>query len=178
MLELYCVRSRNQHCIKNIVERSGQQASEQHVAGEARSIPAQQHQFGNFKCLPSVYVGDIKGNAARDVADPVLVYLNHKVGRCKPDCGSFLHTGMQHEHSPGFVFTHQYFHVDSGTPINSQMFADQEGDALCDEMLHGAYRPVPGVVARIVLTRAELAAYVQALQRRAHAFRTQGCQKA
>ena len=46
---------------------------------------------------------------------------------------------------------------------------------MCDVVLHAAYRSVLGVVAWTVLTRAEQAVYVQALQRRAHAPRIKDC---
>ena len=46
---------------------------------------------------------------------------------------------------------------------------EKDDAALCDSQLHGAHRSVLGAVAWIVLTRAELAVYVQAPQGRAHA---------
>ena len=47
----------------------------------------------------------------------------------------------------------------------------------CDVACHEAYRSVLGAVAWAVLTRAELAVYVQALQRRAHAPRVADCKR-
>lgn len=55
------------------------------------------------------------------------------------------------------------------------MFIGKDDEALCDIMLHEFYRSVLGVVVWTVLTRAELAVYVQALHRRAHAVRTKDC---
>ena len=51
----------------------------------------------------------------------------------------------------------------------------KDDEALCGIGLFGVYRSVLGAVAWTVLTRAELAAYVQALRRGAHAFRIKGC---
>ena len=44
-------------------------------------------------------------------------------------------------------------------------------------MLRGAYRSVLGAVAVTALTKADLAVYIQALQRRAHAPRIQECKR-
>ena len=62
-------------------------------------------------------------------------------------------------------------YIDSITLIDASLVIGKEEKVLCDTELHDAYRPVLGAVAWIVLTRAELAVYVQALQRRAHAPR-------
>ena len=120
-------------------------------------------------------VGDIKGIAPWHIAEPLLAHSSDTLGQSKVDSGSFLHTGIQHEHSPGVVLTHQYVYVDGITPIEHSMFTGKVEEALRDTVSHGAYRSVLGVVAWIVLTRAGLAAYVQALQRRAHTFGTKDC---
>ena len=51
----------------------------------------------------------------------VTSFLDLKVGQCKFECGSFLHTWIQHEHSPGVVLTHQHVYVDSISPILPSM---------------------------------------------------------
>ena len=124
---------------------------------------------GNLQCLFSVHVDDIKGVATRDVVDPLLKHLNTIVGQRKTYYISSLHTGMQHEHSSGAVFTHQCVYIGSITPIDTLLLIGNGGEELCDSRLRGAYRSVFGAVACIALTRAELAVYVQVLQRRAHA---------
>ena len=53
------------------------------------------------------------------------------------------------------------------------MLIGKEDETLCDTILREVYRSVLGTVAWTVLTRAELAVFVQALQRRARAFRIQ-----
>ena len=130
-----------------------------------------------MQCLLSVHVDDIKGAATKEVAASLLKHLNEKVGQCKADYGSFMHTGIQHEHSAGEVFTHQYVYIDSITPIDTTLFTGKDDEEMCDSRLHEAYRSVLGAVAWTVLTRAELAVYVQALQRRAHAPRITDCKR-
>lgn len=115
-------------------------------------VPAQQREPGKLKCLLPVRVGDVKGTATRQTADPSLAHLNEMVGQCKADCGSFLHTGIQREYSPREVCTHRYVYIDSVTPIESMMLICKDEEALCDTLLHGSYRSVLGAVAWTVLT--------------------------
>ena len=67
-------------------------------------------------------VGDTNGTAPKELAEPLFLHLNKMVGQRKVDYGSFLHTGIQHEHSPRAVFTHQYVYIDSLTPIEGCLF--------------------------------------------------------
>lgn len=175
--ELYCVRDSNQQACGNTLSRATGHDEDNQDLGGARILPAQQCEPSRFKCLLSVHVGDIKGTAARQTADSLLAHLNDKVSECKVDCGNFLLTGIQHEHSHGFVYTHQYVHIDSATPIESIMLIGNDEEALCATLLHEPYRSVLGVVAWTVLTRAELVVYVQALQGRAHAPRIMDCKR-
>ena len=79
--------------------------------------------------------------------------------------------------SPGVVFTHQYVYIDSITPINPDLLHGLDDEVECNTTLHEAYRSVLGAVAWIVLTRAELAVYVQNFQRKAHAPNVRDCMK-
>ena len=63
------------------------------------------------------------------------------------------------------------------TPIDVSLFIGTDEGAECDPQLHEAYRSVLGAVAWTVLTRVELAVYVQASQRRAHAPRMKDCKR-
>ena len=114
-------------------------------------------------CLPSVHVDDIKGTARRDVAEPLLAHLNELLGQCKADYSCFLHTGIQHEHPPGFVFTHQHVYIDSTTPSDKQLLVGKGDEEACPVALREAHRSVLGAVAWTVLTRVDLAVYVQLL---------------
>lgn len=88
-----------------------------------------------------------------------------------------IREGIQHEHSPSEVHTHQYVYVDNRKPIEVSLLNDKYEEALCDTILHEAYMSVLGAVAWEVLTRAELALYAHALQRRAQAPRIEDCNK-
>ena len=91
---------------------------EQQATGNSHTSHVQQNKFGSSSCLLPAFVGDIEGAARRQLAGPLLEHLNKSVGRCNVDCGSFSRTGMQHEHSPGVVFTPQHVYIDSITPID------------------------------------------------------------
>ena len=106
----------------------------------------------------------------------MLAHLNAKVGQCKVGDGSFLHICIQHEHSPGVLLAHQYVHVGAEAPIGSSMFIGLE-DAFCNIILYEVYRSALGAVIWTVLTSAELAVYVQSLQRHAHAPRIKDCKR-
>ena len=175
--ELYCVHKWRPQRIKYPVGRAKSHDLQQQEIGSPRHIEPSKPTPGNLQCLLSVHVDDIKGTAPKAVAESLLAHLNASVGSCKADYGSFLHTGIQHEHSPGVVFTHQYVYVDSVKPISSDLYIGKEDEALCDAACHEAYRFVLGAVAWTVLTRTKLAIYVQALQRRAHAPLVTDCKR-
>ena len=118
---------------------------------------------------------DVKVTAFRHIAGPLLAHLNQKAGQRKACYGSFLHTGIQREHSRGVVFTHRHVRVDGVTPIQPSMLHNKDEDALCDAVVHGAHRSAPWAVAWIVLIRVETAVCVHVLQRRAHAPRIGDC---
>ena len=86
------------------------------------------------------------------MAEPSLAHLNCTIGYHNVDCGNFVHTGMQLEHSPGVVFTHPRVFVDSTTAIGYSMFTGQGEEALCDTVLHGVYSWVLSVVVWTELT--------------------------
>ena len=158
---LYCVHTRNRRNVKDTIARAKAHALEQQQTGEPRPIILQQYEPGYLQCLQSFHI------APKHLADSLHVHLNASVGQCKADCSSFLHVGMRHGHASGPVLAHQYVYVGSITPIDAGLILGKEGGSLCGEELHEAYRSVLGTVAWTVLTRVELAVYVQALQRRA-----------
>ena len=69
----------------------------------------------------------------------MLEHLNRLVGQCKAEGGSFLHAGVQHEHSPGGVLTHWYVYIDSITPIDGGLFTGKGGEEQCCVVLHEVY---------------------------------------
>ena len=142
--------------MKDVLIRAKERNEEQYETGKTRNTEPQVFERSNLQCLVSVHVDDIKGTAAREVAEPLLKQLNVQVGQRTADYDSFLHIGIQHEHSAAQVFTDQYVYIDSITPIDSSLFTGKDDEALCGSQLHEAYRSVLGVVAWIVRTRAEL----------------------
>ena len=124
-----------------------------------------------------MHVDDIEGTARKDTAEPLLRHLDEKVGQCKADCNSFLHAGILHEYSSGVVFTRRYIYIGSVAPIDSGLFIGKHEEAECDTQFREGHRSVFGVAAWAVLTRAELAVDVQALQRRAHPPRIKYCKR-
>ena len=158
------------------MKRAQEHNEEQQEKGK-RQVEAQEYNRDNLLCLLSVHVDDIKGCAAKGIADSLLKQLNEKVGQCKAESTCFLHTGIQREAKPGEICAHHYVYIDSVTPIDAHLLQVKDEEGLCDIALHDAYRSVLGAVAWIVLTRAELAVYVQALQRRAHAPRIEDCKR-
>lgn len=174
---LYCVHTHSQRSAKDMIARAKAHDLERQETGDVRNIPLQQYEPGSSWCLLSVHVDDIKGIAPMEIADSLLADFNKGLGQCEIDCGSFLHIGIQHEHQAGSVFSHQYVYVDSITPIDSSLLVGKEDESLCGVALHKVYRLVLGAGSWIVLTSAELAVYVQSLQRRAHAPRIQDCKK-
>ena len=173
--ELYCAHECQQKRSRGPVGRAQVHNLEQHeVADTTRPIIPGEFTPANLQCLLSVRVGDVKGTAPKHVAESLLSHLNASVGQCKADCNSFLHICIQHEHSSGSVFTHQYVYVDSIQPIKSQLHSGKGAESVVDGPCHEACRSVFGAVFWTVLTRAGLAVYVHALQRRAHAPRVVG----
>ena len=168
---LYCVHRKDEVEQDNIDERARQHNEEQLGICNFRNTKPRAYVFGNLQCLLCVHVDDIKCTARRDTAGSPVKCLNDKAGQRKTIYASFLHTGVQRESSSGVVFTHQYVYIDSITPTDNNIFIGKDEGAVCDTFLHEAYRSVLGAVAWIVLTRTELAVYVQAFRRRACAPR-------
>lgn len=141
-LELYCVRGLKQEGGNThaIIRAIADDAEQREVEGNSRTLFAQHYILGNFKCLLSAHVDDIKGIATRQTADFLLAHLKKAVGTCKADYGSFLHTGIQHEHSPGEVYTHQYVYIDIVAPIEVSLLIGGDEEALCTQSLHDVYR--------------------------------------
>lgn len=143
-LELYCVRKSQSKRSQDPIGRAQAHNLEQQEVAEPRSIAPSTFASGNLQCLLSAHAGVIKGTTPKDVADSLLRHLNESAGQCEADCNSFLHTDIQHKHSPGEVFTHQYVYVDSIQPIKSDLCQGKDDEALCDGPCHEAYRSILG----------------------------------
>lgn len=141
--ELHCARQGNTFGECDAIARAKEHDKEQHESGESRTVKAQLLKFCNFLCLLSVHVGA----ARRKLAGSLLEQRNRLVGQCEVGYSSFLHIGVQHEHSPGVVLTHQHVYIDSISLIEPTLLIG-EGDAeLCFTVFHESRRSVFGVVA-------------------------------
>ena len=141
------------------------------MIGNARAIKEQVYKFGNLVCLVSVHVDYIKGTTRRQLAESLLALLNKLVCQCKAEGDSSLHICIQHEHSPPGCS----LRIDDMLSIDVALLVGKDEDALCCVALRESYRSVLGAIACVVFTRADLAVYVQASQRRAHLPRINDC---
>ena len=137
---LYCVYKKDLAIEPNIRVRAKEHNEERQESGQTRQIQPLVFLKGNSQCLLSVHVDDIKGAATREIAESLLKHFNVKVGQCKADYNSSLHICIQHEHSAGRVFIHQYVYIDSITPIDPSLPTGKDEEALCDPQLHELYR--------------------------------------
>ena len=128
-------------------------------------------------CILSAHVDDLMGAARRSVAESLLRHLEAAFGPCKAEWGTFLHTGIQHIHSPGRIECHQNEYVDSLRPMSISHLRGSDESSAVDQTTHKSYMQLLGGGAWTVLTRADAAIYIQALQRRAHAPRVVDCRR-
>ena len=121
--------------------------------------------------LLSTHVDDLKGCATRVDAEDLLRHLCKAFGPCKADWQKFTHTGIEHERVPRGVTCHQNKYIDQIKPIKNEVLTGIDDVDLVPAFVHELYRKLLGEVAWVMMTRADLAVYVQALQRRCAAPR-------
>lgn len=163
--DLYCLHRGSEVQAQDPIARAQENGKDQHEVGDARHVQGQVYKLGNLLCMLSVHVDDIMGAARKEIAELLLQHFHRVVGQCEADCCSVLHAGVQRKHSPGVVCTRQCANIDSIALTELSLLTGTEEDGLCCAVLHESYGFVLGAVAWIVLTRAELAVYVRALQR-------------
>jgi hypothetical protein len=88
-----------------------------------------------------------------------------------------MHTGVWHEQVDGGIFCHQFAYVEQLHPLAVGHLKGTVETELVDDSLKSQFHSLLGGVAWTVLTRAEIAIYVQALQRRASAARVCDCRR-
>ena len=128
-------------------------------------------------CVLSAHVDDLKGAATRKVALSLLKHLEEHFGKCKLDWADFMHTGIRHIHKPGRLECHQYEYIEALRPMAIPGLKGVSPDKEVGNDLHGLYMSLLGGCAWCVLTRADAAVYIQALQRRAHQPRYVDCRR-
>ena len=102
--ELYCTHLPNKSRIQNPTKLNTIERASEHVAEQAeqeivRTLPSVE--LATLVCLTSVHVDDLKGTATKSAAEALLKHLESRVGKCKADFISFLHTGIQHIQKAG-----------------------------------------------------------------------------
>ena len=127
-----------------------------------------------LRMIVSAHVDDLKGGASKKDAENFLAFLNKKFGTCKSEWNKFAHTGVEHERLADGIFCHQFSYAQQLNAM-SHPRGDQTSEDLVDEEMHEAYSSLLGGVAWLALTRADVAVWTQALQRRGHAPRHVDC---
>ena len=87
------------------------------------------------------------------------------------------HRGVEHEAKPGEVYCHQNTYIAQIGMLVLSSLSDLDDEALVDAPTHEQFSSLLGQVAWTVLTRADLAVYIQALQRRGSGPRVVDCRR-
>jgi hypothetical protein len=135
------------------------------------------HHQKRLKCILSTHVDDLKGGATKKTALELIAFVESRVGKCKQQWQDFTHTGIEHRQTEKGIYCHQTGYAATIKTISADLFANHTDEDLADTTLAGLYISVLGGVAWMILTRADLAVYVQALQRRASNPRISDCKK-
>jgi hypothetical protein len=129
-----------------------------------------------LKIVLSTHVDDLKGGARKEVAEALLKHLELRFGPCKNEWKSFMHTGVQHELTADGLFCHQWKYISQLKPLVLGAYKGKDDQDLAPEMA-GPFVSLLGGAAWTVLTRGDLAVYIQALQRRGGQPRITDCRK-
>jgi hypothetical protein len=135
------------------------------------------HNHKKLKCVLSTHVDDLKGGATKETALELIAFVESRVGKCKQQWQEFTHTGIEHRQTEKGIYCHQTGYAATIKTISADLITGKPEDELADTILAGLYISVLGGVAWMILTRADLAVYVQALQRRASNPRITDCKR-
>ena len=130
---------------------------------------------GKLNCILSTHVDDLKGGAPKETAMRLLKHLEESVGKCKQEWDSFIHTGIEHVRDKDGVYTHQTTYAKQLNQMDPHLWDGKPDEEEVDEKIASLYLSLLGGVAWMVLTRVDMAVYVQALQRRAQKPRVKDC---
>ena len=130
-----------------------------------------------LEMILSTHVDDLKGAATRKAAEELLKCLEGEFGKCKAEWQNFMHTGIQHERRQDGIYAHQHSYVKAIKPMSLDGIKKLGELDTVDDLTHNLYRKILGEVAWTMLTRADLAVYVQALQRRGAKPRVVDCRR-
>ena len=124
-----------------------------------------------LRLILSAHVDDLKGGARKAVAQDLLQYLEKHFGTCKAEYKSFIHTGVHHEMHADGIFCHQWKYIEELVPMQLGGIRGRDELEFADEDLKEKFDSLLGGAAWTVLTRGDVAIYIQALQRRSAATR-------
>ena len=124
-----------------------------------------------LELITSTHVDDLKGGAKKQKAQELLDHLNKTFGQCKIERREFEHTGVEHKQTTNGIYTHQIKYISQLKQIDTKTISSLADEDLVDGNVHELYSSLLGGAAWTVLTRADGAVYVQALQRRGAAPR-------
>ena len=125
----------------------------------------------------STHVDDLKGSATRKDAESLLAHLQKEVGTCSQEWQQMTHTGIEHVQSDKGVYAHQTKYAQQLMPMDISSIKGQPDETDAPGDFPSRYMSLLGGLAWLVLTRVDLAVYVQALQRRAHSPRVVDCKR-
>ena len=125
----------------------------------------------------STHVDDLKGAANKETAMSLLKHLEQRFGPCKAEWKEFVHTGVQHVQTPGRVYCHQHAYTAQLRQMDLTRVVKADPNNLVDEEMKASFDSLLGGVAWVVITRGDVAVYVQALQRRGSAPRVLDCRR-
>ena len=117
--------------------------AENSASHEVTPVPVQEwlaDRRAALKCVLSTHVDDLKGAARRHVAEDLLKHLERHFGKCKSEWGSFTHTGIAHEHTPGQVICHQHAYVDALRPMDISHLRGRDDMEMVDDRTHSEYQ--------------------------------------
>ena len=178
--ELYVMHAPTGNVKKKVAAIEDRRKNEEATAQEVEQKVDQdwlQNHIRKLEMILSTHVDDLKGGASRKVAERLLEFLESKFGKCKNEWKKFMHTGIQHEQLENGIFCHQFKYIEELHPIDLSGTRGQDDEQEVGEGLHSEFSSLLGGVAWTVLTRAEIAIYVQALQRRSHSCRLKDCRR-
>ena len=112
--------------------------------------------------------------ARKKVVDDLLAHLEARFGPCKIERQDFIHTGIHHIRRPDGVYSHQFAYVEQLKPLTITRGSATDISVATGELAEAFYSLLGGV-AWTVLTRGDVAVYVQALQRRGANPRVKDC---
>ena len=130
-----------------------------------------------MKCILSSHVDDLKGGAPRTKDEDLIKHLERDFGDCKQELEEFTHTGIRQIQNGKGIYCHHHQYCDQLRATKGSPLVGRDDPEGVDDEAMAALESLFGGVAWMVLTRAGVAVYVQALQRRSSGARVVDCRR-